>query len=112
MANTQLTNKDLSNMRSNRITRLPRWLKDSFTALLMGVGILLPPPESAKAANPSATPDKQTIEQRVDKVRSYLHNQELRENANRDKSDQTSNERLTQWPNWTNWNNWNPWSNW
>jgi hypothetical protein len=99
-------------MWSNKITRLLRYLKDILAALLMGIGILLPPPESAKAANPSSTSDIQTIEQRVATVRRHLHNQQLGQSANVDKSDQTSTERLAQWYNWPNWGNWNNWPNW
>ena len=99
-------------MWSNKTIRfLPR-LKKNLAALLMGIGIVLPPPEAARAAKPPVTSDKQTIEERVAIVRRHFHNQQLRENANGDKSDQTSTERLTQWYNWPNWGNWNNWPNW
>jgi hypothetical protein len=99
-------------MWSRKITCLWRRLRDCFAALLMGIGILLPSAESAKAANPPSTEDKQTIEQRVATVRRHLHNQQLRQGANVDKSDQTSNKRLAQWYNWPNWPNWYNWPNW
>jgi hypothetical protein len=78
----------------------------------MGIGISLPPAESAKGATPPSISDKQTIEQRVATVRRYLHNQQLGQSANVDKSDQTSTETLAQWYNWPNWSNWNNWPNW
>jgi hypothetical protein len=89
-----------------------RLIRRTFAALLMGLGILLPRVESADAAKPSVTPDKQTIEQRVAAVRRHFHNQQSGDNVNGDKSDQISTGRLAQWYNWGNWPNWRNWPNW
>jgi len=94
------------------LIRLLRWLKDSSAAMLMGIGILLPSPESPKGANPPSTSDKQTIEQRVATVRRDLRDQQPGQSVNVDESDQTSTKKLTQWYNWPNWPNWYNWPNW
>ena len=89
-------------MWSNKITRLLRRLKENFAALLMGIGILLPPSGSTNTAQPPSPPDRQTIQQRVTNVRQHLRNEHLRQHAKQDEdnSDQGSNERLSQyWPN-------------
>jgi hypothetical protein len=102
-------------MWSNKITRFLRRLKESSAALLMGIGILLPPSGSTNTAKPPSAPDKQTIQQRVTNIRQHLRSEHLRQQAKQDEdnSDQRSNERLSQWwPNWPNWNNWNNWRNW
>jgi hypothetical protein len=104
-------------MWSKRMTRLRRYLRDILAPMLIGIGILLPPPESVKAADPPS-PDKQTIEQRVAAVRRHLRGQQQGQSVNVDQSDQTSTERLTQWYNWPNWTNfrnfpnWPNWGNW
>jgi hypothetical protein len=101
-------------MWANRITRLLRYLKDIFTALLMGVGILLPPPGSGSMTKPPPASEKQTIQQRVANIREHVRREQLRQQANQidDNSGQRSDEKLSQyWPNWPNWNNWNNWRN-
>lgn len=99
-------------MWSSKYAWFLRLIRHTFAALLMGISILLPRTESANAAKPSVTPDKQTIEQRVAAVRRHLHDEQLREDANGDKSDQPSMRKLTQWYNWGNWPNWRNWPNW
>jgi hypothetical protein len=95
-----------------RIIRLQRYVTHVFALILVGIGISLPSPESAKAANPASTPDEKTIEQRVAAVRRDLREQQLRDNTTVDKTNQKSSERLTQWFNWPNWPNWGNWPNW
>jgi hypothetical protein len=105
-------------MWANRITRLLHSVKDTFAALLMGIGILLPPSGSTDTAKPPSPTDRQTIQQRVTNVREHLREEHLRQHPKQDQdnSDRGSNERLSQWwpnwPNWPNWNNWNNWRNW
>jgi hypothetical protein len=81
----------------------PRWLQRAAAVLgLAGLMGAVPPAQAAR----------DTLEGRVQAVRSALQAQaEVTDPAGGDGAAAPSRRRVA-WPNWGNWTNWNNWNNW